>query len=63
VLKGELGFGGFVVSDWAASSSCLDATYADQVARAVNAGVDMIMVPDDYVGNITRLSPTSTPEK
>jgi len=55
LLKGELGFGGFVVSDWGGVKQLLDATYADQVARAVNAGVDMIMVPDDYVGNINAI--------
>jgi beta-glucosidase len=55
VLKGELGFKGFVVSDWAGVKQLSDATYADQVAHAVNAGIDMIMVPDDYVGNINAI--------
>jgi beta-glucosidase len=52
ILKGELAFSGFVVSDWAGVKQLPDATYADQLAHAVNAGVDMIMVPDDYVGTI-----------
>ena len=52
VLKGELGFRGFVVSDWGGVKQLPDATYADQLAHAINAGVDMIMVPDDYVGTI-----------
>jgi beta-glucosidase len=47
VLKGELGFSGIVVSDWdgidqidgAAGTSALD------VRTAVNAGIDMVMVP------------------
>ena len=55
VLKGELGFAGFVVSDWGGVKQLPDATYADQVAHAVNAGVDMIMVPDDYVGTINAI--------
>src|SRR5262245_29635380 len=55
VLKGELGFKGFVVSDWGGVKQLPDATYADQVAHAVNAGIDMIMVPDDYVGNINAI--------
>jgi beta-glucosidase len=55
ILKGELGFRGFVVSDWAGVKQLPDATYADQVARAVNAGIDMIMVPDDYIGNINAI--------
>jgi len=55
VLKGELGYQGFVVSDWAGVKQLPDATYADKVARAVNAGIDMIMVPDDYVGTINAI--------
>jgi beta-glucosidase len=55
VLKGELGFQGFVVSDWGGVKQLPDATYADQVAHAVNAGIDMIMVPDDYIGNINAI--------
>lgn len=52
VLKGELGFDGFVVSDWGGVKQLPDPTYTDQLANAINAGVDMIMVPDDYVGTI-----------
>lgn len=44
VLKGELGFAGFVVSDWAAIDQLHD-DYAVAVAASVNAGVDMVMVP------------------
>ncbi|MEV5883900.1 glycoside hydrolase family 3 N-terminal domain-containing protein [Streptomyces sp. NPDC052020] len=50
VLKGELGFSGFVVSDWAAVDQ-LDGQSgftAAEITRAVNAGVDMVMVPHDY---------------
>jgi len=55
VLKTELGFPGFVVSDWAA----LDHLPGDrrvQIATAINAGVDMVMVPDDYVPFIRHLT-------
>ncbi|WP_307795708.1 glycoside hydrolase family 3 protein [Actinacidiphila acididurans] len=55
VLKGELGFKGFVVSDWAGVKQLPDSTYPAQVADAVNAGLDMIMVPDDYVGTINAI--------
>jgi len=55
VLKGELGFAGFVVSDWAGVKQLPEATYADQVARAVNAGIDMIMVPDNYAATINAI--------
>lgn len=52
VLKGEQGFTGFVVSDWGGVKQLPDPTYAGQLAHAINAGVDMIMVPDDYVTTI-----------
>jgi beta-glucosidase len=55
VLKGELGFKGFVVSDWGGVKQLSDSTYAAQVAHGINAGIDMIMVPDDYVGNINAI--------
>ena len=55
ILKGELGFRGFVVSDWGGVKQLSDPTYADKVVRAVNAGIDMIMVPDDYVGTINAI--------
>jgi beta-glucosidase len=55
VLKGELGFQGFVVSDWAGVKQLSDSTYDAKVAHAVNAGIDMIMVPDDYVGTINAI--------
>ncbi|MEU7906459.1 glycoside hydrolase family 3 N-terminal domain-containing protein [Actinoplanes sp. NPDC049118] len=57
LLKGELGFAGFTVSDWAAIDQ-LDGqpgfTQAE-VATAINAGLDMIMVPNDWQTFITRL--------
>ncbi len=46
VLKGELGFSGFVVSDWAGVDQ-VDADYTAAVARAISAGIDMVMVPSD----------------
>ncbi len=50
VLKGELGFKGFLVSDWAAVDQLDGQTgfTAQEVATAINAGLDMIMVPTDY---------------
>jgi beta-glucosidase len=47
VLKGELGFKGIVVSDWNGIDE-LPGTYDEQIASAVNAGIDMMMVPDKY---------------
>jgi beta-glucosidase len=51
VLKQKMGFDGFVVSDWnghgqvpgCSQSSC---------ASAINAGIDMVMVPDNWRGFI-----------
>ena len=47
VLKGELGFKGFVVSDWKAIDQ-LPGNYAQQIEKSIDAGVDMVMVPDVY---------------
>lgn len=47
VLKGELGFTGFVVSDWGAIDQ-IDSNYYNAVVAAINAGIDMNMVPSKY---------------
>ncbi|HEY0601959.1 MAG TPA: glycoside hydrolase family 3 N-terminal domain-containing protein [Herpetosiphonaceae bacterium] len=47
VLKGELGFGGFVVSDWAGIDQ-LPGDYPSDVRTSINAGIDMVMVPHNY---------------
>jgi beta-glucosidase len=47
VLKGELGFEGFVVSDWAGIDE-VDPNYYEAVVSAINAGIDMNMVPSKY---------------
>ncbi|MBA7605006.1 Beta-glucosidase BoGH3B [subsurface metagenome] len=47
VLKEELGFDGFLVSDWAGIDQ-LPGDYASDVETAINAGLDMIMVPYNY---------------
>ena len=54
VLKGELAFKGFVVSDWAGIDQ-LPGDYASDVAMAINAGIDMVMVPTKYKEFITTL--------
>ncbi len=50
LLKTELGFTGFVVSDWAGIDQIDGAAgfTGAEVAAAVNAGIDMVMVPTDY---------------
>ncbi|MFR9800417.1 glycoside hydrolase family 3 protein [Streptomyces sp. MS06] len=47
VLKDRMGFDGFVISDWAAIDQ-IPGDYASDVRTAVNAGLDMIMVPYAY---------------
>ena len=44
VLKGELGFKGFLVSDWAAIDQ-ISPDYKTDVEISINAGLDMIMIP------------------
>jgi beta-glucosidase len=47
VLKGQLRFDGFVISDWQAIDQ-LPGDYASDVRTSINAGLDMIMVPTQY---------------
>jgi beta-glucosidase len=49
VLKGELGFQGFLASDWNAVSQVQGANYSEQVKNAINAGLDMVMLSHDSV--------------
>ena len=48
VLKGELGFNGFLVSDWEAIDQIEPGNYYNSVTTAINAGIDMNMVPYNY---------------
>jgi beta-glucosidase len=45
VLKGELGFKGFLISDWAAIDQITN-NYKSCVEISINAGLDMIMIPN-----------------
>ena len=47
VLKEELGFKGFLVSDWMALDD-LGSSSRENIKTAVNAGLDMVMVPTAY---------------
>ncbi|KKS29109.1 MAG: Glycoside hydrolase family 3 domain protein [Parcubacteria group bacterium GW2011_GWC2_42_11] len=56
LLKGELGFEGFVVSDWYGVYEIPGGEYRAAVT-AIRAGVDMVMLPFDYksfIGNVHR---------
>jgi beta-glucosidase len=60
VLKGELGFKGFLVSDWAAIDQ-LSPDYKSDIEQSISAGLDMIMIPNgpdkpnNYIEFITKL--------
>jgi beta-glucosidase len=47
ILKDQMGFDGFVVTDWNGIGEVAGCRN-DSCARAINAGVDMVMVPDDW---------------
>ncbi|KAG9457643.1 hypothetical protein H6P81_002151 [Aristolochia fimbriata] len=51
VLKNELGFQGMVISDWEGVDRIRNpagSDYKESVCDAINAGIDMIMVPHKY---------------
>jgi beta-glucosidase len=57
VLKGELGFSGFVITDWNGIDQ-IDGQpgfTAAEVRTAINAGIDMVMVPDAWQNFISIL--------
>ncbi len=54
VLKGELGFKGFIVSDWAGIDQ-LPGNYVSDIEASINAGIDMVMVPNNYTQFFTSL--------
>ena len=58
VLKDDLGFEGFVISDWRAIHQ-IPGDYATQVAISVNAGVDMFMEP--FSGDPSGIRSSSRP--
>ena len=55
ILKGQLAFTGFVVSDWSGVDQVVPGDYPASLAQAINAGIDMVMVPTDYVRFITTM--------
>lgn len=55
VLLGEMGFEGFIVSDWQGINDVAPNFY-DAVVQAINAGIDMNMVPYNYIGFIDTMT-------
>ncbi len=54
ILKGELGFEGFLISDYAAIDQ-LPGNSKQQITQSINAGMDMVMIPAKYVEFIATL--------
>jgi beta-glucosidase len=54
-LKGQTGFGGFVISDWEGIHQ-IPGDWATQVKTGVNAGIDMMMEPNAYQSFISTLT-------
>tara|TARA_B100000941_G_scaffold154426_1_gene109473 strand:+ start:2139 stop:3941 length:1803 start_codon:yes stop_codon:yes gene_type:complete len=48
LLKGELGFDGFVISDWRGIDE-IPGDYKSDIITSINAGIDMVMVPGDTI--------------
>ncbi len=47
-LKDEMGFEGFIVSDWGSIQNIPASSYEEQVIKSINAGIDMLMETDRY---------------
>lgn len=57
VLKEEMGFDGFLISDYNAIQQ-VDPDFKTAIERSINAGMDMAMMPNDYrayIGALTEL--------
>ena len=54
ILKGEMGFQGFLISDYDAIDQ-IPGDYRSDIRQSINAGMDMVMVPKKYREFITTL--------
>lgn len=61
ILKNELGFEGFLISDYRAINQ-LDRDYKTAIAKSINAGMDMGMVPSEYKEFFTYLKELANEE-
>ena len=48
ILKNELGFEGFLISDYNALDDLPGRNFKEQIALSINAGMDMVMIPERY---------------
>ena len=56
VLKNELKFNGFLISDWEGIDKLPGGTYAEKAGRSVNSGLDMAMAPYNYAAFIDAIT-------
>jgi beta-glucosidase-like glycosyl hydrolase len=47
-LKNEMGFKGFIVSDWGSVENITGSSYKEKIIKSVNAGIDMLMEAERY---------------
>ncbi len=59
LLKEELGFSGFLISDWEGIDKLPGGTYAEKVVRSVYSGLDMAMAPFNFGAFITSVETRS----
>ena len=55
ILKDELGFQGFLISDYNALDQIKPGDYKGSIEISINAGMDMVMVPSNYKTFISHL--------
>lgn len=48
VLKGDMQFKGFIISDYEATNDVSGSTFEEKIIRTVNAGIDMLMEPNKF---------------
>ncbi|MDY0075096.1 MAG: glycoside hydrolase family 3 protein [Acholeplasmataceae bacterium] len=48
ILKGEMGFDGFVISDYQATNDVTGSNFEQKIITTVNAGIDMLMEPHAF---------------
>jgi beta-glucosidase len=48
VLKGDLGFTGFVISDYNGPQQIVPGDFRESMKRSINAGIDLFMIPNDW---------------
>jgi beta-glucosidase len=56
LLKGTMGYQGFLISDWEGIDKLPGSVYADKAVRSVNSGMDMAMAPYNFDAFISAMT-------